>query len=569
MNNTETLKNFREKNDKAVEILEKLKEIISNGTKLGLAISPAVIKKIERVTEMMGENQKLKVALIGGFSEGKTSIAAAWLGRIDKSSMKICQQESSDEVNVYDVDSEIELIDTPGLFGFKEKYNDDERVVEKYKYITKKYVSEAHLVLYVMDPTNPIKASHKEDLQWLFRELGLLSRTVFVLSRFDEVADMEDNWEYNDTLNIKKENVLGRLKDMIGLTPEEADTVEIIGVAANPFGKGMEYWLNHIEQLKELSKIDNLQQATAKTIERKGGFFPIVYEAQKSAINDILTGNVERIESTAAEIETALEAYKDNVSIARKNLINITAKGNVVQGNLIKFVSRYIGGLKAQVNGCGMSTFQSFIDAEIGKEGCIMYATIQNEFNTQLKTVEVALEHATLEFNADFEQFDSTMEIMGKQGLDYLRLSGAVSAKNILAVRDGIKGLGKMLGTDLGGLLKFKPWGATNLASHLTNALQVVGIIMEIWDSYKKAEAEEKFRNAVKGMNDDFDKTQQELLSMLQGDDFLERSFPEYTALKEKVENGEMRIKEIEARKADIEQWVEECKKIASVCNML
>ena len=100
MNNTETLKNFREKNDKAVEILEKLKEIISNGTKLGLAISPAVIKKIERVTEMMGENQKLKVALIGGFSEGKTSIAAAWLGRIDKSSMKSCQQESSDEVNV-------------------------------------------------------------------------------------------------------------------------------------------------------------------------------------------------------------------------------------------------------------------------------------------------------------------------------------------------------------------------------------------------------------------------------------------------------------------------------------
>ena len=50
MNNTETLKNFRDNNDKAVEILEKLKEIISNGTQLGLAISPAVIKKTERVT---------------------------------------------------------------------------------------------------------------------------------------------------------------------------------------------------------------------------------------------------------------------------------------------------------------------------------------------------------------------------------------------------------------------------------------------------------------------------------------------------------------------------------------
>ena len=70
-------------------------------------------------------------------------------------------------------------------------------------------------------------------------------------------------------------------------------------------------------------------------------------------------------------------------------------------------------------------------------------------------------------------------------------------------------------------------------------------------------------------MNDDFDKTQQELLSMLQGDDFMERSFPEYVDLKEKVENGEMCIKEIEAKKVDVEQWVEECKKIASVCNML
>ena len=32
MNNTETLKNFREKNDKAVEILEKLKEKIGRAS---------------------------------------------------------------------------------------------------------------------------------------------------------------------------------------------------------------------------------------------------------------------------------------------------------------------------------------------------------------------------------------------------------------------------------------------------------------------------------------------------------------------------------------------------------
>ncbi len=65
-------------------------------------------------------DQKLKVALVGGFSEGKTSIAAAWIDRLDES-MKIAHQESSDAVKIYDIDNEMELVDTPGLYGFKQK----------------------------------------------------------------------------------------------------------------------------------------------------------------------------------------------------------------------------------------------------------------------------------------------------------------------------------------------------------------------------------------------------------------------------------------------------------------
>ncbi len=65
-------------------------------------------------------DQKLKVALVGGFSCGKTSIAAAWIERLDKS-MNIDHQESSDEVKIYNIDNEIELVDTPGLSGLKKK----------------------------------------------------------------------------------------------------------------------------------------------------------------------------------------------------------------------------------------------------------------------------------------------------------------------------------------------------------------------------------------------------------------------------------------------------------------
>ncbi len=85
---------------------------------------------------------------MGGFSEGKTSIAAAWIDRLDES-MKIDHQESSDAVKIYDIDDEIELVDTPGLFGFKEKITDSGKI-ERYKDITKK--------IYQRSPSHFIRA---------------------------------------------------------------------------------------------------------------------------------------------------------------------------------------------------------------------------------------------------------------------------------------------------------------------------------------------------------------------------------------------------------------------------
>ena len=196
----ETIEAFQEKQKKTVEILKRLLTFLENGKQFGVEIDEKLIDKVENGIYMT-EDEKLKVALIGGFSEGKTSIAAAWSEHYDKTTMKISQSESSNEIVVYTL-GDIELIDTPGLFGFKETVDK-----EKYKDITKKYVSEAHLVLYVMNPNNPVKESHKEELIWLFKDLNILSRTVFVISRFDEEVDIEDNDDYERGLKIKKENI--------------------------------------------------------------------------------------------------------------------------------------------------------------------------------------------------------------------------------------------------------------------------------------------------------------------------------------------------------------------------
>ncbi len=264
----ETLKQFKENQKRNQENLEKLLDFIHTGEKYGIHIEESLKDKIRNAMENVAD-QKLRVALVGGFSEGKTSIAAAWIERLDKS-MNIDHQESSDAVKIYDIDNEIELVDTLGLFGFKEKIADSGKI-ERYKDITKKYVSEAHLILYALNPSNPIKESHKDDLNWLFRMLNLLSRTIFVISRFDEEADIEDEEDYNKRFKIKKENVQNRLHDLISLSEKEKESLSIVAVAANSFGWGLEYWLEHKEKFQKLSRIKTLQDATQKRLKKMAG----------------------------------------------------------------------------------------------------------------------------------------------------------------------------------------------------------------------------------------------------------------------------------------------------------
>ncbi|SMA52748.1 LeoA protein [Helicobacter pylori] len=276
----ETLEQFKRNQKRNQEILKKLLDFIHTGEEYGIKVEESLKDKIHNAIKDVS-GQKLKVALVGGFSCGKTSIAAAWIDRLDKS-MKIDHQESSDEVKIYNIniDDEIELVDTPGLFGFKVKEHDSGKI-ERYKDITKKYISEAHLILYALNPSNPIKESHKDDLNWLFRTLNLLSRKIFVISRFDEEADIEDEEDYNKRFKIKKENIQNRLNELISLSEEEKESLIIVAVAANPFDLGVEHWLKHKEEFQKLSHIKALQDATQKKIKENGGKLTIIEEAKK------------------------------------------------------------------------------------------------------------------------------------------------------------------------------------------------------------------------------------------------------------------------------------------------
>ncbi|MGN2438476.1 LeoA/HP0731 family dynamin-like GTPase [Pseudomonas syringae] len=551
-----TLELFLNQNNKALALLGKLQVFLEQGLALGVNIDPTLLSKLEHASQNLA-NEKLKIALIGGFSEGKTSIAAAWMERLDKSSMNISQQESSNEVKVYEVDDNFVLIDTPGLFGFKEQYNADIDAVEKYKDITRKYVSEAHLVLYVMNSTNPIKDSHKDDLNWLFRTLDLLPRTIFVLSRFDEVADVEDEASYAQHLQVKRHNVESRLRESIGANDAEVAALSIVAVAANPFDMGTDYWLERLGQFKTLSHIGTLQQATAGKIQSSGGPAAIVEQARKSVILDVLHKEL----PVAVENDQRLGDEVERLTGVSRTLTRQLdgAKGQIgeVRIGLREFVTRYFSGLIMRTEGLTQETFKEFFEREIGRDGVMVTTRLQNEFDRQLNGVSQELSRMRLSFDSEIDHFNTNVINFGKQGVNYVIKGNLINNGSILAARDGIVSVAKTLGVDLGKALKFKPWGAVNLAKNLNGILSVAGLALEAWDSYERKKREEQFRKAITEMVDNFNTQREELLAMIQDASFEKNFFPDFALLGANAADVQVAINTQNKLREQFREWRE------------
>ncbi|MDU9776033.1 LeoA/HP0731 family dynamin-like GTPase [Helicobacter pylori] len=550
----ETLEQFKRNQKRNQENLKKLLDFIHTGEKYGIHIEESLKDKIRNAMESVA-GQKLKVALVGGFSEGKTSIAAAWIERLDKESMKIDHQESSDAVKIYDIDNEIELVDTPGLFGFKEKITDSGKI-ERYKDITKKYISEAHLILYALNPSNPIKESHKDDLNWLFRTLNLLSRTIFVISRFDEEADIEDEEDYNKRFKIKKENIQNRLNDLISLSEKEKENLIIVAVAANPFDLGVEHWLKHQEEFQKLSHIKSLQDATQKKIKENGGKLTIIEETKKSVIQDVIYRQMPLAKKEQQEIKREMEYLNKTLEKRRKDIQDLNKEISQARIHLREFIIRYFSDLIRQVSGTSLETFNDFVIREIGDKGINIETKVQNEFERETQGIVNEIAKIETGFNADMSFFEKHAGAFGRIGIDLLKQSGFINATNIKLARDALVATGKFVGIDLA--LKFKPWGAVNLAGSINKGLPLIGLAFEAWDSWKESQKIEKLEKAKEEMKSHFDGQKQEILNLINDETrFKQTCFPMALELEKCIQACEESVKKTQECAQGLEKWIQ------------
>ncbi len=135
----EQFKQFNIEKQATIDTLLKLRGVLETLGEIEIDVS-ADLQKISSAIASV-ESDVLRIALLGAFSDGKTSVIAAWLGKVMED-MNISMDESSDRLSIYKPEGlpgQCEIVDTPGLFGDKEREIDGKQVM--YEDLTKRYIS--------------------------------------------------------------------------------------------------------------------------------------------------------------------------------------------------------------------------------------------------------------------------------------------------------------------------------------------------------------------------------------------------------------------------------------------
>src|SRR5690606_3533559 len=114
-----------------------------------------------------------------------------------------------------------------------------------------------------------------------------------------------------------------------------------------------------------------------------------------------------------------------------------------------------------------------------------------------------------------------------------------ITKDNVLLARDGLNAATKMVGLDISKYLKFKPWGATKLASGLGSAVAILGVALEVWDSYKEQERQAQFAKVIESMISNFQIQSKEVAQLIDAQDFADQFLPTVVTLKQQLNSIE------------------------------
>lgn len=492
----EKFKQFSGDKKVVIERLENLKGALEDLGGIGIDVKED-LQKIDSALNNV-KLDVLRIALLGAFSDGKTSVIAAWLGKI-MDDMKIDMDESSDRLAIYKpkgLPDQCEIVDTPGLFGEKTFAGE----IATYEDVTKRYISEAHLILYVVDATNPLKESHSAIAKWVLRDLNKLSSTVFVINKMDEVTDLTEQMLFDEQATIKTDNLKSKLQRAANLTAAEIDQLNIVCIASNPNGRGLEFWFGKPEHYESRSRINSLKAMTSRILKDN---IPAVLIAKTGldVVRDIVG---QKLELAKWQLNN-LAGYEQR---SREESIRIQEDINQGRNEVKRLSGELFNELQAmekqmlgRLRPLSLEHIRGFIDNEIGyledEAGYKLNLKIKTAIDRFFDQSSSVANRISIDIGRQLDSSERFLDAISDGALKSVggalkgvsRLDPSIIKGTIFAARD-------VLGQVTGIAITFKPWEATKIAGAISKwagpAGTAISLGMDVYKTYREHELEQE-----------------------------------------------------------------------------
>ncbi|MBV4474830.1 LeoA/HP0731 family dynamin-like GTPase [Pseudomonas botevensis] len=544
----EQFKQFNVEKQTALKGLEQLRAVLDELGEMGADVG-SELRKIDSAVQAV-ESDVLRIALLGAFSDGKTSVIAAWLGKV-MADMNIDMDESSDRLAIYSPEGlpeKCEIVDTPGLFGDKEKTVGGEQVM--YEDLTKRYISEAHLILYVVDATNPLKESHNDIAKWVLRDLNKLSSTVFVINKMDEVTDLTEQVLFDTQATIKKDNLKAKLQRAANLSPDEMARLNIVCLASNPNGRGLEFWFGKPEHYESRSRINDLKAMTTQVLRHN---VPAVLIAKTGldVVRDVVGQHVVRAEEQLNRLKAFADQNAEESARIRQDIAKGRREVKRLAGELFEELQNIEKGLLGKLRPLSLENIREFLEDELGytedgvgfKLNLKIKSAIDRSFDQSSKVTSRISQDIGRQLNSS-ESFlnamgESALKSMGGAAKGVANLSPDIIKGAVFAARDALSAV-------TGVAIKFKPWQATKIAGAISKwagpAGAAISLTSDLLSAYKAHELEQELKNAKESIADVIKSAFKDIYDIIGDDEKLLDFFaPQLKAFEKIVETLEER----------------------------
>jgi GTP-binding protein EngB required for normal cell division len=437
-------------------------------------------------------NEKFSMAFFGPFTNGKSTILSALLRRTD---IEIDVGPTTRAINTYDY-GDYFLVDTPGLFSEFMEHDAE----------TRRYISEANVVLYVVDPTNPLQDVHHPTIKWLLKDLDKYYCTVFVLNKMDEVADLEDEEDFARNSEIKTEVVRETIH---GLVKKKSDPM-IIPVAADPWDRGLPYWFGLPEKYTKLSRIKNLDSEIGVFVESAKQ--RLIISAGLSVVKEGIGDTVQQLTALKKQISDQQEVLENQRAELSRQLASMErdVKDSYIEikEEVLALREDFILAIEAAPERGDLATL---INSRIGTDGNVLKERVNLIIEKRTKSMVEEREkflrdlESSLRFHHDLQlELASQLASAGAGfGAAVLNQSTRTLADLILNTR-----------TALGLPIRFQPWGAVRWATRfqafgrfltaLPIVIDVIEGIIKVYDEYKLRAEKMEIGNEIGSLFDAF-----------------------------------------------------------------